>query len=209
MLTNHWYWRPGWGVGTRYLTWHLLWQDQPALHRHAAAYRRALQPFSEVLALVPDQWLHLTMQGVGHRREVSRQQVEVVVAAARQRLATLARPTVTFDSPRPHRESVGWTVQPAEGVASVRSALRRALVDVHGAGGLEPEYNPGRPFVPHVTLAYATGQLASQSVAEALEAVDAEPVTVTVPVATLIELHRDRGQYEWSVVATAAIGTPR
>jgi 2'-5' RNA ligase len=204
-LADHWYWRPGWGIGTRYLTWHLLWDDQPALHRHAAGYREALHQFGDALAVVPDQWLHLTMQGVGHSADVPASEVEALVAGATRRLTALGPPSLTFGAPRPHRETVGWTVEPAEGPGAVREALRDALVAVRGPA-LEPEYNPGRPFVPHVTLAYATRDLPAQPVAEALETVDADPVTVTVRWASLIELHRDHRQYEWTVVARVPIG---
>jgi hypothetical protein len=33
-VRRHWYWRPGWGVGTRFHTWHITLEAQSALIDH-------------------------------------------------------------------------------------------------------------------------------------------------------------------------------
>lgn len=61
---SHWWWRPGWGPDSRYLTFHLTFGDEPALSEAAARYAEPLaaQP---TIDPVPAEWLHLTMTGIG------------------------------------------------------------------------------------------------------------------------------------------------
>jgi len=41
-IADHWWWRPGWGPGTRFYTFHFTFQDQPVVREHAAqAYASA------------------------------------------------------------------------------------------------------------------------------------------------------------------------
>jgi hypothetical protein len=37
-MRDHWWWRPGWGVGRSFYTWHITFDDQPAVDRLAAEY---------------------------------------------------------------------------------------------------------------------------------------------------------------------------
>lgn len=144
------------------------------------------------------------MQGVGHAHELSDADIEGLVSAARRRLARAPRRTLRFGAPEPHHEGVAW-VMAADGVAAVRDATRLAIGDALG-----PQRRPADSpwaFVPHVTLAYATTDVPEAPVAQALESVDARPVEVTPAHASLIELHRDRRQYEWRTLARVPIGT--
>ncbi|WP_308436999.1 hypothetical protein [Streptomyces finlayi] len=52
-MRNHWWWRPGWATGRRFLTWHLTFAGQDDVHRLAAQYRDALKDV-EGLSLIPD-----------------------------------------------------------------------------------------------------------------------------------------------------------
>ncbi len=79
---NHWYWRPGWRVGTRFYTWHITFEDQTEVVDLAAQYRDRLSRQPE-LDLIPPRWLHLTMQGIGFVDQVDAADVEAIVAAAR------------------------------------------------------------------------------------------------------------------------------
>ena len=42
-LGDHWFPRPGWTPTSRYLTWHLLPGDAPALHAVVTAQQEALR----------------------------------------------------------------------------------------------------------------------------------------------------------------------
>ena len=70
-LADHWWWRPGWQVGTRFYAWHVTLDDQPQLRELAARYQAAFAPV-DALDLIPEQWLHITMQGIDHVQKRSR-----------------------------------------------------------------------------------------------------------------------------------------
>ncbi len=60
---SHWWWRPGWGPGVRYLTFHLTFEGAEDLHD---AVRTLTTSLSELDAVdpVPEEWLHMTMTGL-------------------------------------------------------------------------------------------------------------------------------------------------
>src|SRR5579884_1322284 len=123
---NHWWWRPGWSTGRRFLTWHLTFDDAPEVHRLAATYREALVQVP-CLDLIPDTWLHCTMQGLGFVDEVEQEDVQAIVEAAGKRLAAMSPFTVTIDRPAFTPEAIRWEADPAEPVAAVRAAIREAI----------------------------------------------------------------------------------
>ena len=63
-MRDHWWWRPGWKVGRRFWTWHYTFETCPALHELVAAYQGLLEELP-TLDLIPQRWLHLTVQGLG------------------------------------------------------------------------------------------------------------------------------------------------
>jgi 2'-5' RNA ligase len=203
MLTNHWYWRPGWGVGTRYLIWYLTWEDHPEVRKHAARYREALVPLAE-LDVVPEEWLHATLQGVGHTRRFTEDQVGAVAYAAQRALAGCSPAAVRLDRPEPLREAVAFHLAPASGVEAIREATLRATIEALGADALQDPWP--RPAFPHVSVAYVAADLRRSAVQAALDAVREPPVETVVRSASLVELHRDRRQYEWRTIAKVPIG---
>ncbi|MFI9391717.1 2'-5' RNA ligase family protein [Streptomyces bauhiniae] len=200
-LRNHWWWRPGWSVGRRFYTWHLTWEGQDDVHRLAAEYRDALAPFAGELTLIPDRWLHLTMQGIGFVGEVAERDVRAIADAASERLASVP----AFDvQAGPHvlaPEAILLPVQPAGSVAEVRSAIRGAIGDVRDA---VPENATG--FRPHVSVAYSASDGPGAPVEEALGAREFTPARARVTNADLIVIHRDHEMYEWETFATVPLG---
>ena len=78
---NHWWWRPGWRAGRHFYACHLTPADQPELRRLVDTYQAALRDVPTV-DLIPAQWLHLTMQGIGFTDEISSQEIERILAFA-------------------------------------------------------------------------------------------------------------------------------
>jgi hypothetical protein len=103
-LRNHWWWRPGWHVGTRFYAWHITLDDGPEIYPLVEFWREQLRAF-EYLDPIPDRWLHLTMQGVGMVEGVPDQTRDRIVTAVRQRLGELEPPRVTFQRPLVRRPS--------------------------------------------------------------------------------------------------------
>lgn len=63
-VRNHWWWRPGHAEGRHFYACHLILDDQPKLRQLAADSQQALTGLDGI-NLIPAQWLHLTMQGIG------------------------------------------------------------------------------------------------------------------------------------------------
>ena len=199
-MADHWWWRPGWRLGRRFYTWHLTFDGQAELHRLAAAYRAALEPVG-ALDLIPDRWLHLTMQGLGFADEVDDSDVDAIAERAAVRLTQVEPFDLEFTEPVITPEAILWAVDPA-GPAAVRDAIRAAIGDVWTE---VPE--PADGFRAHVSIAYSNAVAPADPVQAALDSVHAEPATARVNAAELIVLGRDRRMYEWSTSATVQLGT--
>jgi 2'-5' RNA ligase len=198
-MADHWWWRPGWTVGRRFYTWHLTFAGQRDVQRLAAAYRTALADVPG-LDLIPDEWLHLTMQGIGFVDEVETSVVDVIVEAARVRLAAVEPFTLEFTRPGIDPESVHWALKDS-GPAAVRTAIRAGmgtvLPDV-------PENEDG--FRAHVSIAYSSSVGPAEPVYAALKRIDEPLATARITAAQLIVLHRDRRMYEWTIYASVPLG---
>ncbi len=197
---DHWWWRPGWSTGRRFLTWHLTFEQAPEVHRLAATYRTALAGVPG-LDLIPDQWLHCTMQGLGFVDEVDQADVEAITGAARKRLAAQEPFTVSIDRPAFTPEAIRWEAEPAEPVTAVRAAIREAIGEVWPE---VPEQAGG--FAPHISIAYGNTDGPADAVLEALASVPSQPATARIASAELILLGRDRRMYEWEPVASVPLG---
>ncbi|MET9318054.1 2'-5' RNA ligase family protein [Kribbella sp. NPDC003505] len=198
-LVDHWWWRPGWTVGTRFYAWHINTFEDP-VRRLATAYQQELSTVPG-LDLIPLRWLHLTMQGVGFREDVPDVRVDELLAAARARLAELEPVKVRFHRSVVRREAVLLPADPAEPLQTVRYAVRAAIADVFGC---VPEMVDG--YRPHISLAYAnTAQPAAPAVV-ALDRVSPAPADLTLNTVSLIEMHRDNRMYEWRTLEAVPLG---
>ena len=199
-MADHWWWRPGWQPGSRFLTWHLTFENAPDVHRIAAEYRRILHGLP-ALDLVPDPWLHLTMQGLGFAQDVADGDVAAIVEAARLRLAHIPAFEISFDRPAVTPEAIRWEAAPGEPVAAVRSAIRAAIGDVWPE---VPERGDG--FGPHISIAYSSSDGPAAPVLAAIGSVPSAPATARITHADLILLNRDHRMYEWESVASVQLG---
>ncbi|MFI0722073.1 2'-5' RNA ligase family protein [Streptomyces sp. NPDC021224] len=199
-MRNHWWWRPGWDVGRRFYTWHLTWEGQPDVHRFAAGYRRALAGLPG-LDLIPDRWLHLTMQGVGFTDDVSEATATAIAAAARSRLAALHSFDVSLAAPIVDPEAILVPVVPAEPIRRLRQELRSAIADV-----LPEVPEPAGGFNPHVSIGYSSAEGPAEPYAGAIEAAAVPPAKAVVTHADLIVIHRDHQMYEWTTLAEVPLG---
>ncbi|WP_326811615.1 2'-5' RNA ligase family protein [Streptomyces scopuliridis] len=199
-MRNHWWWRPGWNVGRRFYTWHLTFGGQKDVHRFAEQYRTALAG-AEGLDLVPDQWLHLTMQGIGFIDEVNQADVDAIVEASRARLAAVPAFDITLSAPILDPEAVLVPVQPEQPVRAVRDAIRAAIGDVLPE---VPEEAEG--FRPHVSVGYSRSEDRADAIGQALDAADVQPAAARIESAELIVIHRDNRMYEWEPYARVELG---
>lgn len=201
-LADHWWWRPGWKVGTRFYAWHLTIEDQPQLQMLIQAYQQQLSHLASV-DIVPTEWLHLTTQGLGHLADVPDDQRNLIIDAVRRKLAKLPPATVTFHRPVLHREAVVLPPTDPRPLVAVRTAIRAGIAEVWGLDQV-PDQPDG--FRPHISAGYMNAPGNPSPLRHAVDQVDVPPLTVTLHNASLILMHRDHRMYEWTTTATASIG---
>ena len=194
-MADHWWWRPGWREGREFYTWHVTFQDALDVHRLAEAYRRGLAGVPG-LDLIPDRWLHLTMQGLGFTDEVADADLRAIIDAAAVRLRGLPAFGMTLTRPEITPEAIRWEAQPGDAPAAVRSGIRSAIGDVWPE---VPEDATG--FAAHVSIAYSNATGPTEPVARALAAVDEPPAVARIEHVDLIRLNRNHQMYEWETVA--------
>lgn len=199
-MRDHWWWRPGWSAGRRFYTWHLTFDGQPDVHRFADAYRAVLAPLGG-LDLIPDRWLHLTMQGIGFVGEVAEQDALSIAKAAKVRLANVPPFDVVLETPVVDPEAILVPVQPDLPVRAVRDAIRAAIGDVLPE---VPERADG--FKPHVSVGYSNGTGSTAPFAAALDTADIEHAHARITHAELIIINRDNHMYEWESLAQVPLG---
>lgn len=199
-LTDHWWWRPGWQVGTRFYAWHVTVADLPSLADHVAAYQEPLRAF-RFLDLIPRPWLHITVQGLDHTTRLPDPVRDAVTAAVSERLAAVPAPTLTFARPVLHAEAVAIPPTDPTPLAAIREAIREAIQSTYGT----PEGKPTSHFRPHVSAAYVNTPADPHTVRAALDTIDAPVVQVRITHASLIEMHRDNRMYEWTTITTAPL----
>ncbi|MFI9324887.1 2'-5' RNA ligase family protein [Kitasatospora aureofaciens] len=152
-------------------------------------------------ALVPDRWLHLTMQGLGSTAEVSETAARAIADADAHHLAKIPPFDLALGLAIVTPEALLLTVDPAEPVHAARSAIRVAIADVWPK---VPESADG--FRPHVSVAYSSADGPARPAADALARVTTYPATARIAAAELIILNRDRQMYEWETAAHVPLG---
>ena len=205
-VRNHWWWRPGWTTGRHYYACHLTLDDQPQLRQLVARYQQAIED-RPGLDLIPPQWLHITMQGIGFTDEISAAELRSLTDALTQELSKIDPPTVSFRSLTVDPEAIYLKAHPADALYPLRARMGRAVVSAIGANDSASDMPAPREFNPHVSIAYVSADGQAQPIAEALQAVAATTVTATFRKASLLEFHRDHRMYEWTSATPIAIGS--
>jgi len=121
----------------------------PGFTAFARGYREYLAPCAGALGIVPDEWLHATVQGIF--QPAGREQMEQLGAAARRELAGMAAFDVEAGPARVGQTAVTVYLYPKDGMAELAGRLRAAAGSVPGIA-LRP---PDGEFFAHATLAYS------------------------------------------------------
>jgi 2'-5' RNA ligase len=202
---RHWRGRPGWHTGQDFYACFLTLEDQPELRGLIRRYQDSLRGMPH-LDLIAPRWLHITMQGIGFADDISPAGLAAVTQRIGERLRGMHPPAVTFHRPTIRPAAVFLTAEPAGPLYEMRLAIHRAVASATGPGQFdEPAPEPGR-FVPHVSIAYASGDGPAPPVAEALRGTAAEAVTATFRTASLLVFRRDRHEYGWTSATSLPVG---
>jgi hypothetical protein len=197
----------------RFITAERTWPEASRWHVYVlpdlgtdAALRRLVERSRTVLArctalsVVPDAWLHATVQMVTGRAgaDVTGAQRTALVAGLHEQVGALPPFTATGGSVQADRSGVVMDLDldlPGEPFAVLGERVRAAIRGVFGDDGVR--YDPG---TPHVTLAYATGPEDSGSVQSDLRrTVRPSRAPLTVDAVWLLDVIQDaaRSQYRW------------
>ncbi|ONH55450.1 hypothetical protein CcI49_28415 [Frankia sp. CcI49] len=201
-MRDHWWWRPGWRLGRSFYTFHVTFDGAPEVAELAGHYRAALD--LPGLDPVPDEGLHLTMQGIGFTDEVTDADLAAIVEAARVRLACLAPFDVELGPVDADREAVMLQVAPWAPLDELRTAVREAIGSVWGDGRVPDRVGP---WTPHVSVAYSGADAPAEPLRQRIAAAEPRTARTTIAAAQLINLNRDEQVYRWSTVAALPLGT--
>lgn len=204
-VRNHWWWRPGWAEGRHYYACHMTLDDQPQLRELVADYQRALAS-SPGIDLIPPEWLHLTMQGIGFTDEISAGELADLDQALAAELRTIDPPTVEFRYLTIHPEAIYLKAHPAEALYPLRLKMYAAVSSVLGPDRLSEAVPDHAKFLPHVSIGYISQDDEAEPIAAALDNLTTRPVKVTFAKADLLEFHRDHRMYEWTSATSIPIG---
>lgn len=207
-VRNHWWWRPGWQAGRHYYACHLTLKDQPQLRELVRQYQDTIAHLPN-LDLIPPQWLHITMQGIGFTDQISTDDLAVITEQVTGRLRDMRPPTATFHRVTIRPEAVVLKAEPPQPLYELKQAMYDAIAPVLDPAKFpEPRPEPGR-FTPHVTAAYVNNEGPAGPIAKAVSSINPQPVTVTFSAVTLLVFHRDHRMYEWTQATPLPIGPAR
>ena len=199
-MADHWWWRPGWQPGRRMYTWHFTFDGQQPVHDLATAYQERLAALP-ALDVVPAQWLHLTTQGVGFTDQTTDDEVTAIIDAASGRLKSYDPERIVLGPACVTPEAILLQVEPADGLAAIRSELRSAISGVLGHARLMESDD----WTAHVTVAYSNGTGPTGPYAAALDG--GGTARTLISDVQLIELNRDQHMYEWTTRASVPLHT--
>ncbi|TDC73540.1 2'-5' RNA ligase family protein [Micromonospora sp. KC606] len=204
-MRDHWWWRPGWRAGRHFYACHISMVRHAPVVRVVEAYQASLHGIS-TLDLIPPDWLHLTMQGIGFVDEVTENEASKIAERLRDRLAAVTPLVVACHRPIVRPEAVYLPADPPEPLRALRAVVHEDIVGVLGEDRSEPLPQNPADYHPHVSIAYSNASQDAAPIAEALSKVHVEPVTIVLEYLDLLRFHRDHRMYEWTEAIPLRIG---
>ena len=202
-LGDHWTWRPEWRVDRPHLMWYLPCGHDSSLHAWLHGAREHLRG-EDGVDVVPDEWLHCTLDDVGFVDELPAEQVDDVALAGREALRGWTVPDVALGPAEPMRDALVLRADPVRQLTGLRDTLRAATVSVLGDRALPPLER----FEPHVTFAYANRPLDAAPLMARLQGLVRRPVHVSPPTVTLVAVTRRSHHYQWTTRSRVTGGQP-
>jgi hypothetical protein len=204
-VSNHWWWRPGWAPGRHFYACHLTFEDQPSVQQLVLTYQAALAELPG-LDLIPERWLHLTMQGIGFTDEISKEEITAVTGALRDHFRTVTPPVVTFYRAATWRDALTLPAEPANALRQLRQGAYEVIQAILGPDRMHEPPETIAQYRPHVSVAYINAPGPAQPIVSTLQRAKPEPVTTAIDSASVLTFHRDNHMYEWTAATRLPIG---
>ncbi|WP_371792965.1 2'-5' RNA ligase family protein [Streptomyces sp. NBC_01471] len=180
----------------------ILLSEYPEFREYARAHHELLAEYGEKLGVIPQEWLHSTVQGVHHA--IDEDQRDMLRVAVREELAGMNPFQVQLGPVWPGVTAVTVAVYPEDGMAELNGRARMAMERVPGITLRAPELR----FWAHSTLAYARRNFPGRKLNRALRALRPPRVDITISRVHLVTQyqHPDLGYYTWKVVEEFQLG---
>ncbi|MFC8708912.1 2'-5' RNA ligase family protein [Streptomyces sp. NPDC057197] len=180
----------------------VLLSNYPEFCDYARAHHELLAEYSDGLGVIPEEWLHSTVQGIHHA--VDEKQLAQLRSSVRDELAGVQPFRVQLGPVWPGVTAVTVAVYPEDGMAALNERARTAAERVPGLSLREKEVR----FWAHATLAYARDDFSSRELNRALRALRPPRVEVEIDRVHLVNQyqHPDRGYYTWDVIEEIRLG---
>lgn len=114
------------------------------------------------LPLMPRPWLHFTVNRLAQFDDLGQRELSALAAALTEQLAGVESFELELGAPEAGEGAVEVFAEKVPGWESLVGAVRRAALDTFGGT------MPDSPDAPHVTLAYATGDVDDADLAQRL-----------------------------------------
>lgn len=180
----------------------VLLGEYPEFREYARAHAELLAEYSEQLGVIPEQWLHSTVQGIHHPLDT--EQVDQLRGTLRDELTGMQPFRVQLGPVWPGVTAVTVAVYPEDGVAALNGRTRTAMEKVPGISLREREAR----FWAHASLAYARDDFSGRDLNRALRALRPPRVEITIDRVHLVNQYQrpDLGYYTWDVVDEVRLG---
>ena len=192
---------PDSGQGVIY--WHILFRDAPAVRATAEQAQARLASFRD-LHMTPGKWLHATALIAGTTDDISDEDLDLMLAEARQSLSGVQPISVTISRVLYHPEAIMLGFTPEGALDSIHHAVRQATVAATGRTGSVT--GPAGRWAPHMTISYSTGKQPMAPIAVALGH-EVPRCDVTVRAVSLVIQWGPERLWNWQPVGTANLAT--
>ncbi|MFI1060448.1 2'-5' RNA ligase family protein [Streptomyces spororaveus] len=180
----------------------VLLSEYEEFRAYARAHRELLAEHDDKLGVIPEDWLHSTVQGIHH--PVDTDQMHQLRGTLRDELAGMPPFQVQLGPVWQGITAVTVAVYPEDGMAALNARVRTAAEKVPGISLRPPE----RRFWAHASIAYARDDFPDRYLNRALRALRPPRVDITIDRVHLVNQyqHPDRGYYTWDVVEEVRFG---
>ncbi|MFH9351271.1 2'-5' RNA ligase family protein [Kitasatospora sp. NPDC017646] len=180
----------------------VLLSEYEEYREYARAHAELLSQYSDQLGVIPEEWLHSTVQGIHHALDA--EQLAQFRGTLRDELAGIQPFRVQLGPVWPGITAVTVAVYPEDGMAALNDRVRTAAEKVPGVSLREKEAR----FWAHASLAYARSDFSSRDLNRALRALRPPRVDITIDRVHLVNQyqHPDLGYYTWDVVEEVRLG---
>lgn len=199
---DRWRSRPEPESGQGAIYWHMLFADYPTVRITAMNAQARLAGFGD-LHLTPEKWLHSTALIAGTTEDVSREDMDAMLASAQRDLSGIQPISVSVSKILYHPEAIMLGFSPKGALDPIHQAVRQATVAVTGRA---PTFTgPASRWTPHITIAYSTGEQPMAPIVAALGR-EVPRCDLAVGAVSLVIQWGPERLWNWQPVGTAYLG---